>query len=89
MKNRTIEAEHELEALESKVGQLERVREKQAKKIEGLKGNLEYKDAEVANKKQSINNTIQALSSELRTTKAALDEVTKHERQVCPISCSF
>ena len=40
------------------------------------------KDSEISMKKQSINNTIQALSSELKTTKAALDEITKRERQV-------
>ena len=79
---RSLEAENALDHLESKVGQLERVRQKQAKKIATLKEDFNMKDSEITMKKQSINNTIQALSSELKTTKAALDEITKRERQV-------
>ncbi len=56
---------------------------KQAKKIATMKDEFSVKDLEINSKKESINNTIQALSSELRTTKGALDEVTKRERQVC------
>ena len=82
LQNRSLEAENAIDQLESKVGQLERVRQKQAKKIATLKEDFTVKDSEISMKKQSINNTIQALSSELKTTKAALDEITKRERQV-------
>lgn len=82
VQNRSLEAESAIDQLETKVGQLERVRQKQAKKLANLKEEFSQKDNEISIKKQSINNTIQALSSELKTTKAALDEVTKRERQV-------
>ncbi len=78
-----MEAEQAIDQLESKVGQLERVRMKQAKRIATLKDEFSVKDLEINSKKESINNTIQALSSELRTTKGALEEVTKRERTVC------
>ena len=81
--NRTLEQEKAIGDLENKVGHLERIRENQASKISGLKENLETTVDEITVKKESINNTIQALSSELRTTKVALEELTKRERQVC------
>ena len=42
LQNRTLQQERDLEDLESKVGQLEHVRVKQAEKITGLKGELEH-----------------------------------------------
>lgn len=79
---RALAQEQELDSLEAKVGQLEHVRQKQASKISNLKDEVEMTTSEVERKRSSVQNTVQALSSELRTTKLALDEVTKRERQL-------
>ena len=68
--------------MESRIGQLEHVNEKQARKIAGLHGEVENTGQTLAEKRQTANNTIHALSSELRTTKGALGEISKRERQV-------
>ena len=68
--------------MESRVGQLEHVNEKQARKIAGLQGEVQTTGHSLAEKRQTANNTIHALSSELRTTKGALGEISKRERQV-------
>lgn len=87
--SRTLEQEREIESLESKVGQLETVRQRQANKITGLKSNFEETLNELSSKKSQTQTTIQALSSELKTTKQALDQLTKRERQVCYITLLF
>ena len=81
-----MQQDRELEVLETKVGQLERVRQKQAHKIAGLKGTLEESSNVFEEKRGQVANTVGALSSELRTTKSALNEVTKRERQVINLS---
>ena len=77
-----MEQEREIEQLESKVGQLEHVRSKQADKIASLKEHSEYLDQEFHSKRSKVETTVQALTRELKTTKQALDEVTQRERQV-------
>ncbi|ELU12895.1 hypothetical protein CAPTEDRAFT_173947 [Capitella teleta] len=79
---RTMETEHLLEELEGKVGQLERIREKQAKKIIEMKENLQMTESKYGEKTSSSNNTIHALSSELRTTKSSLEDISNRERQL-------
>ncbi|KAI0225840.1 hypothetical protein LSAT2_023409 [Lamellibrachia satsuma] len=82
IKNDSYEKEKIIEALESRVGQLEHVNEKQARKIAGLQGEVENTGQTLVEKRQTANNTIHALSSELRTTKGALGEISKRERQL-------
>ena len=67
-------SQQDIEHLEAKVSQLEHVRQKQASQIASLEQNQ---------------NAVGNLSNELRTTKAALDELTRHHRQVffCPYIC--
>jgi len=82
LRNITLEQEKELECLESKVGQLERVRQKQAHKIAGLQGNIDDTTVRFDEKREQVANTVEALTSELRTTKVALTEITNRERQL-------
>ena len=77
-----MEQERELENLEAKVGQLEHVRHRQARKIATIKDNLSEKEEHSEKSRSITQNTIHALTSELRTTKQALDEITQRERQV-------
>ena len=65
-----------------KVDQLERMKHKQAHKIATLKEEVEIREQDATGKKEVTNNTIQALTSELRTTKQALGEITERERTV-------
>ncbi|CAH1792725.1 unnamed protein product [Owenia fusiformis] len=78
----TLEASKEIETLEEKVLRLERVRQKQAKKIHNLKQDIDMVEGEKVGTSQTADYTIGQLSSELATTKAALDEITKRERQL-------
>lgn len=82
LRNRTMEQERELENLETKVGQLEHVRQRQSRKIAHIKNEIDEKDGHMENTRGVTQNTIQALTSELRTTKLALDEITQRERQL-------
>lgn len=82
IRNRTLLQERDLESLEVKVGELERVREKQAHKIAGLNDKVHVTESKLGEKREVTKNTVNALTSELRTTKMALDEVTKRERQL-------
>ncbi|XP_013406676.1 coiled-coil domain-containing protein 170 [Lingula anatina] len=82
LKIKTMEQEKELAGLEKTVSELEKIRHKQAKKIAGLKNDFEATENEFAEKKSSSLNTVQALSSELRTTKQLLEDTSKRERQL-------
>ena len=77
-----MEQEKDLDALENKVGQLERVRQKQADHIAGLRDNLHSTVSEMDVKRNTCNSTIQNMTSELRTTKTALTEAQSREQQV-------
>ena len=80
--NRTLEAEGHIECLESKVGQLESVRVKQAEKISKLRTDVVSKSEDLNCNLQSANQTVQALTRELQTTKLGMDECSKREKQV-------
>ena len=81
-KANAMEKERIVDELSSQLDKLERIREKQAIKIADLKGEVDATSHTMQEKKALASNTVQALSSELRTTKQALDQITKRERQV-------
>ena len=64
------------------MGQLEHVRQKQTVKLANLKDEIEVTNFKLTEKRDVAHNTVHSLSSELRTTKAALQEITQRERQV-------
>ena len=74
--------ENEIENLEAKVGQLETVRQRQASKLHNMKDSLDGTLSKFDEKKSQTQHTIQALSSELRTTKQSLEDITNRERAV-------
>ena len=77
-----LEREKDIDQLQHRVVDLEVVREEQARKITNLLSNVEDVNREFTDKREVANNTISALTSELRTTRTALDETQKREQQV-------
>lgn len=70
------------EKLESRLGQLDKIRQKQAKKITTLKDEVNVTETGGVERIGKAESAIQALSSELKTTKQLLEDMSKRERQV-------
>lgn len=77
-----MEQNREIEDLEQNITELEKIRHKQAKKIATMKHHVTGFTQEVEEKRTISENTVQALSDELRTTKARLDDTAQRERQL-------
>jgi len=71
------------EKLEAKLGQLDKIRQKQAKKITTLKDERNISEVGGEERLQKAEGAIQALTSELKTSKQLMDDMAKRERQVC------
>lgn len=74
--------DQELMQLEMEVDHLEEERLRQASKIAGLERVVHSASEEIMEKKEFTNNTIHALSLEIRTTKEMLEEVINRESKV-------
>ena len=74
--------QHEISRLESEVSRLEDVRMQQETSIQHLHDTVGKTSEEHGRKRDQAAHTIHALTSELSTTKRALEDVTKRERQV-------
>lgn len=79
---RTMEQRRDVEELVKQVEELEQVRRKQAHKISSLKEEIASAGSQTQEKQVVAENAVQALSSELRTTKNALDSIKYREKQV-------
>ena len=79
---RTMEQRKDVEELARQVEELEEVRRKQAHKISVLKGEVATNESQLQEKRVVADNAVQALSSELRTTKNALDSIKYREKEV-------
>lgn len=82
MKLTVIEQDKELQSLEKTLEKLEHVRQRQAKHIRGLKDEVGQREKDLGEKTALSESAVQGLTSELRTTKASLEEVRRKERQV-------
>lgn len=69
-----IVKEGDIEKLEDTVGKLEQMRQKHEHTIANLK--------ETVRAQEQSQSAVQSMASELHSTKLALDELTKHHRQV-------
>lgn len=74
--------DNELMELEMEMGHLEEERLRQASKIAGLERVVHSASEEIMEKNEFTNNTIHALSLEIRTIKEMLEEVTSRESKV-------
>ncbi|XP_033736128.1 coiled-coil domain-containing protein 170-like [Pecten maximus] len=82
MKIRTLEQRKEIEELCAQVEELEKLRSRQASKISKLKSSVDLQENESQEKRVIADNAVQALSSELRTTKNALIAIQNREKQL-------
>lgn len=70
------------EKLETRLGQLDKIRQKQAKKISNMKEDIAVTENGGQERMGKAESAIQALSSELATTKHLLTDVGQREKQV-------
>ena len=79
---RTLEQRKEIEELSAQVAELEQLRKKQGRKIHELKSEVDTTIHSSDENRVVADNAVQALSSELRTTKAALMAIQNREKAV-------
>lgn len=82
LKLRTMEQRQEIEELVKQVTELEDVRKRQARKIGALKEEHTMFESSFQEKNVVADNAVQALSSELRTTKNSLQSIQNREKQL-------
>ncbi|XP_076442383.1 coiled-coil domain-containing protein 170-like [Babylonia areolata] len=82
LKLHTLEQRKEVEDLASQVEELEDVRRQQAGKLSVLREEAASTESDLKEKLLVADNAVQALSSELRTTKNALGDVRCKEKQL-------
>jgi len=75
-------SQREIERLESEVRRLDELCRQQAAKLSDLDHSFSATTTKIERKREETANLISALTSELRTTKQALEDVTSRERQV-------
>lgn len=61
---------------------MEKIKEKQARKIAGMKQELEYTEAEATEGRSRIQYSVKAMTDELQATKGLLNEIQRRERQL-------
>ncbi|GCB78505.1 hypothetical protein scyTo_0020681, partial [Scyliorhinus torazame] len=71
-----------IEKLSESLEKLEAIKEKAAEKVLTLKAELDQAEHGVWEKDEQTQNTLAALGNELRSTKRALQEVARRERQL-------
>ncbi|KAL4237945.1 hypothetical protein ACF0H5_002655 [Mactra antiquata] len=79
---RTMEQRKETEELAGQVEELEKLRRKQAHKIRELKSEIDNSTQASEENRVVADNAVQALTSELRTTKTALSTIQTREKQL-------
>lgn len=79
---RTLEQRKETEELAKQVDELEKLRRKQAYKIRELKQEIDCSNTTSQENRVVADNAVQALSSELKTTKTALTTIQQREKQL-------
>ncbi|KAK3799203.1 hypothetical protein RRG08_054331 [Elysia crispata] len=79
---RTLEQRKDIEELARQIEELEEVRKRQSHKISKLKNEVETTETSMQETNMAQENAVQALSSELRTTKNALDAIKYREKQL-------
>ena len=72
----------EIGRLQTELSRLDDVRQQQQTSIEQLNATVDRTGEEQSRRRDQASHTIHALTSELRTTKQALDDTAKRERQV-------
>ncbi|XP_073528808.1 coiled-coil domain-containing protein 170 [Phyllobates terribilis] len=82
LKIKTLEQHKTIEQLSKSVDDLERVKSKTHKKLISIKSELDYTEQEAKDEKEKTTNYIEVITSELKTLKTTLEEVSKREKQL-------
>jgi len=82
LKISVLEKSKAVEELEKRCTDLDVVRGKQAKKIAALRHELGCTETELGENKELAQSSVTSLSAELKTTRTALEEVSKREREL-------
>ncbi|XP_069810741.1 coiled-coil domain-containing protein 170 [Dendropsophus ebraccatus] len=81
-KIKTLEQQKAIEHLSKSLDDLERVKSKTHKKLISVKSELDYTEREAKEEKEKASNYIEVITSELKTLKKTLEEVSKREKQL-------
>ncbi|XP_073413783.1 coiled-coil domain-containing protein 170 [Dendrobates tinctorius] len=82
LKIKTLEQHKTIEQLSKSMDDLERVKSKTHKKLISIKSELDYTEREAKEEKEKTTNYIEVITSELKTLKTTLEEVSKREKQL-------
>ncbi|XP_056419335.1 coiled-coil domain-containing protein 170 [Hyla sarda] len=82
LKIKTLEQHKTIEQLRKSLEDLERVKSKTHKKLISIKSELDYTEQEAKDEKDKATNYIEVITSELKTLKTTLEEVSKREKQL-------
>ncbi|XP_069625273.1 coiled-coil domain-containing protein 170 isoform X1 [Ranitomeya imitator] len=82
LKIKTLEQHKTIEQLSKSMDDLERVKSKTHKKLISIKSELDYTEREAKDEKEKTTNYIDVITSELKTLKTTLEEVSKREKQL-------
>ncbi|XP_066452050.1 coiled-coil domain-containing protein 170 isoform X2 [Eleutherodactylus coqui] len=82
LKIKTLEQHKAIEQLSKSLDDLERVKSKTHKKLISVKSELDYTEREAKEEKEKATNYIEVITSELKTLKTTLEEVSKREKQL-------
>ncbi|XP_078673529.1 coiled-coil domain-containing protein 170-like isoform X2 [Branchiostoma floridae x Branchiostoma belcheri] len=82
LKVRTLQQKDHIKDQEEELLRLRLMKDKLGKKVSNLKSEIQMTEAESEETKVLSSNTVQALSNELRSTKLALDEVARREKEL-------
>ena len=78
----TLTATNTIDEMQKEIMKLERMKEKQARKIAGMKQELEYSEHEAVEGRNRAHESVKSMADELQATKALLNEVQRRERQL-------
>uniref|UniRef100_UPI00398F1E36 coiled-coil domain-containing protein 170-like n=1 Tax=Pristiophorus japonicus TaxID=55135 RepID=UPI00398F1E36 len=82
LKSKNKEQSRDVERLGQSLEKLEKIKDKAAQKVLTLKSELDRVQGEAWERSERDRNTLAALGNELRSTKRALEEVARRERQL-------
>ncbi|XP_064505212.1 coiled-coil domain-containing protein 170 isoform X3 [Pseudopipra pipra] len=82
LKIKTLEQNRTIEELNKSQGKLERMKEKAEKQLRSVKSELLLKERKATEDKEKNQNTLEAVTSEMKVLKTTLAELAKRERQL-------
>ncbi|XP_077342466.1 coiled-coil domain-containing protein 170 [Lithobates pipiens] len=82
LKIKTLEQYKTIEKLNKSVEQLEKVKGKTEKRLLSIKSELDFTEREAKEEKDKTGNYVEVITSELKTLKKTLEDISKREKQL-------